>query len=185
MTTRARIIAASTFLLALALPAIARAQDATTTTSTESASGGGTATGLGIGIQAMLAGPLGPAVVYATESFHIEGMFSFADDGGDNSDLDVGGRFYWHLHQATSADFSIGGGVGLEMLSENGPMGEEQEATNIFIEGGAEIRFFPVPNVSLSASLGVIVATGDADGFAATGQLIGGVGIAYFFSGGR
>lgn len=148
---------------------------------TSSASGEPLGTSLGVGIHAMLTGPFGPAIVYNMKLFHIEGLLAFESNGATN--LAVGGRFWFHAHQTASSTLSVGGGIGFTS-TETEPIPPEtrsEDATNILLEGGAQIRFFPVPNVAVSASAGLAVLSGDADLFALTGQLTGGAGLTYFF----
>jgi hypothetical protein len=133
---------------------------------------------LGVGVNAMLSGGglIGPSVVYDTGVFHIEGLLGFEDNG--QTRFDVGGRFWYHIHSAQSADFSLGGGLGV--ISVN-PEGDDDGTTDIEIDAGAQMRAFIVPNVAVSVSLGLVVLTGDADAIAITGDLVGGAGIAYYF----
>jgi hypothetical protein len=129
----------------------------------------------------MLTGPFGPAIVYNMKLFHIEGLLAFESNGATN--LAVGGRFWFHAHQTAASTLSLGGGVGFTS-TETEPIPPEtrsDDQTNVLLEGGAQIRFFPVSNVAISASAGLAVLSGDADLFALTGQLTGGAGLTYFF----
>jgi hypothetical protein len=132
----------------------------------------------GVGVNTMLdiEGPLGPSVIYDTGVFHVEGLLGFQDNG--QTRFDIGGRFWYHIHAAQSADFSLGGGLGVVSID---PGGEDDNITNIEIDGGAQLRAFIVPNVALSVSLGLAVLTGDADAISITGDLFGSAGIAYYF----
>ncbi len=134
---------------------------------------------LGVGIQTMLLqdGPFGPAVIYDAGMFHLEGLFGFADDDATTR-FDLGGRFWYHIHSAASADFSLGGGLGVVSID---PEGDAEGTTDIEIDAGAQIRAFLVPNVAVSASLGLAILTGDGDFIAITGDLVGNAGIAYYF----
>jgi len=153
----------------------------------ESGSRGGTqATGFGIGAETMLpdtygiGGLGGLTVVYDAGLFHVEGILGFVDypDNADGTDLDVGGRFLYHIHEAASADFSIGGGVGMHhvFLDNN-----RNDVNDFILEGLIQMRAFIVPNVALSGSAGVTATAGDDDLFAVTSQLLGAVGITYYF----
>jgi len=129
----------------------------------------------------MLTGPFGPAIVYNMNRFHIEGLLAFESNGATN--IALGGRFWFHAHQTAASTLSVGGGIGFNSV-ESEPIPPETRTdtqTNILLEGGAQIRFFPVPNVAISASAGLAVLSGDADMFALTGQLTGGAGLTYFF----
>jgi hypothetical protein len=134
---------------------------------------------LGVGVTTMLDinGPLGPSVVYDTGVFHIEGLLGFEDNDAETR-FDVGGRFWYHIHSAQSADFSLGGGLGVISIN---PEGDGDGTTDVEIDGGAQMRAFIVPNVALSVSLGLAVLTGDADAISITGDLFGAAGIAYYF----
>ena len=145
----------------------------------ESAGGatGASPGGIGVGAEAMLTGPTGLAVIYDAGSFHIDGILGFADPGGNDSFLVIGGRFLYHLHSAEAADFSIGGGLGLDnTFRDNG-----DDDTDFVLEGLVQLRAFIVSNVALSASAGVAAVAGDGDLFLVGGQLVGSVGIAYYF----
>lgn len=139
-------------------------------------------TAFGVGIHAMLTGPTGPSLVYNASRFHIEGIIAFVDAEG--TDLAIGGRAWFHVHQTKNSSLSLGGGLAIvntdsEMVVD--PTRPAQDGdTNINLEGGAQIRFFATENVALSASVGLAVVTGDADVIALTGQLTGAVGLTYF-----
>jgi hypothetical protein len=136
----------------------------------------GSGGGLGVGVHAMLLGAVGPAVVYDTGVFHIEGLLAFASNG--ETQIDVGGRFWYHVHSSQAADFSLGGGLGVQSID---PEGDVEGTTDIEIDAGVQVRVFLVPNVSLSASAGLGIITGDADFLALTGDLTGDTGLTYFF----
>src|SRR5262245_46114171 len=74
--------------------------------------------------------------------FHVGGFLGFSD-GGDDDDTDValGGRFYYHLHSTAMADFGIGGGVGLAFIGDRTPMVDEGK-TGLLVEPGLQIRAF-------------------------------------------
>lgn len=131
---------------------------------------------LGVGASAMLTGPLGPSVVYDAGLFHIEGIFGFASNG--STDFALGGRFWYHLSTAPSADFSLGGGLGVTSTDPDGP---PEGTTDVHIDVGAQIRVFLVPNVALSAAAGLAIISGDADLVGIFGDLVGDAGITYYF----
>ena len=165
-----------TCALAVALPLIvAQAGSALAQEGSTGRSGGN----LGVGVHAMLdgGGPFGPAIVYDTGIFHIEGLVGFADTDGA-TEFDVGGRFWYHINSSQSADFSLGGGLGVTSID---PEGEAEGTTDIEIDVGAQLRAFIVPNVALSASLGLAIITGDNDVISLTGDLTGAAGVTYFF----
>lgn len=176
-------------LLTLA-PTVAFAEDLDnsweTTTSSSGDSGGNSGTavsagdghGIGVGVAAMITGPQGIQIVYDKSAFHIEGILAFADAG--TSDLDIGGRFWYHIHSGHRSNFSIGGGLGLARSSMD-VLGMSVDTTTIHIDLGAEIRAFVTDNVALSADLGLSVLADDGDGFLLGGSLIGAGSITYFF----
>ena len=158
--------------LALAIPLLLA--QAGSAEAQENRSGGN----LGVGVHTMLLpDSFGPAVVYDAGIFHIEGLFAFADDD-ETTRFDLGGRFWYHIHSAASADFSLGGGLGVVSID---PEGGGEGTTDIEIDAGAQIRAFLVPNVAVSGSLGLAILTGDGDFIGITGDLVGTAGIAYYF----
>jgi hypothetical protein len=164
----------------LALPRTAAAQ-------------GSEASGLGVGVQAMLAAfddefavgdvffeipaLAGPAVTYQTPKFHIDGILSYGDSDALTT-LGLGGRFYYELHSTQASDLSVGGGLGFL----NVDFGDESD-TAILFEAGGKIRAFLAPSVAFNASvgLGYISGLGEQDLILFGGQLLGTIGISYFF----
>jgi hypothetical protein len=139
---------------------------------------GGAGGGFGVGVVAMLTGPFGAEVVYDPGRFHVEGILGFRSLEDSQTDIAVGGRFWWHLHTSTAADFSLGGGLGIVLSDREDP---QEDQTDIHVDGGAQVRTFVVPNVALAASLGLAIVSGDADFVGITGQLFGSIGATYFF----
>ncbi len=151
-----------------------------------SAQSAGGNTGFGLGVEAMLAGPAGPALVYQADKFHITAIFAF-DTGVDdnfllsNDEITVGGRFLYQLHSfGDVSDFSVGGGLGIDDDSGGG------DDIDIYFEGLAQIRAFIVPNVAIHTSLGVVAESDDEGNdrnleVALTGQLQAAFGVTYFF----
>lgn len=179
------------FALALALPATqlvpARAQAQETPPPppppAQTSSGGGA--GLGIGAFGFLSGMSGAAVVYDLARFHVEGMFGFdnRDNGpaADSTDYNFGVRGWYHLHQGSNSDFSLGGGIGLAMNSAG-----NMSNTATLIEPGALARVFLTSNFALHGTAGVRMVFGDSVngnqvGFGLAGQLVTGFGFTYFF----
>jgi hypothetical protein len=143
------------------------------------------ARGIGVGAEATLTGIVGGTFVYDAEAFHIDALLggSFAPD---TSTLAVAGRFFFPIHRSQSADFSIGPGIGLQHVvihDPDGPGPRTSESSNpIHLEGAAQIRAFIVPNVALSASVGLgTVLTKDNNTLTIGGQLGGSFGVTYFF----
>lgn len=154
---------------------------------------GSEASGIGVGVQAMLAAfdddfavgetffaipPLaGPAVTYQTPQFHIDGILSYGDNDALTT-LGLGGRFYYELHSTQASDLSVGGGLGFLNID----FGDESD-TAILFEAGGKIRAFLAPSVAFNASvgLGYISGLGEQDLILFGGQLLGTIGITYFF----
>jgi hypothetical protein len=138
--------------------------------------------GLGVGAAAMLRGPSGLNVVFDAGRWHADAILAIAgDDGGvagGGTSIDLGARGWFHLHNGANSDFSLGGGLGFQMVDPDGP-GESVNFVTIDI--GAQIRAFVTSNVALSAFGGLTVLAGDADGFALDGQPVGVLGLTYFF----
>lgn len=137
------------------------------------AEAGGSAGTIGVGAEYQLAGPGGASMNYDAGDFHVGGFLGFADaDGDDNTVFQVGGRFFWHVHSTTDADFSVGGSLGIVSVPDMGPNNDRN--TLVFVEPGVQIRVFLAANVALSATTGVTLGVVDADGVAITGSTIGG-----------
>jgi hypothetical protein len=134
--------------------------------------------GLGVGVEATLTGLTGAALVYDAGAFRIDGVLGLANRG--DSDFFIAGRFWYVLHTGDNSDFSIGGGLGIE--DDNGGPNDDGDDLDIHIEAGAQIRAFLTTNVALSVSggFGVIIDEGD-DFLGFGGQLVGAMGVTYFF----
>ena len=175
MRIRLAVVLGALSLAFLAAPRAARAQ-------------GSEGSGIGVGVQAMvssgvdlgaggLGGLAGPAVVYQAPNFHVDGILSFASNGATS--IGVGGRFFYELHSTQASDLSVGGGLGFVNLDPDGP---GDGTTLIHFEIGGKIRAFLAPSVAISASAGFgFVSTDEDDPLFLTGQLLGTVGITYFF----
>jgi hypothetical protein len=113
--------------------------------------------------------------------FHIDGLFGMSRniDGNDNDNTRVnfGARFWYHIHAASFADFSMGGGLLVDTFRTN------DRFTDFLFDLGAQIRAFIVPNVALigSVGLGLNFRDGESDQMTIGGKTLGSVGIAYFF----
>ncbi len=155
---------------------------------------GGSPASIGVGAEFQLSGAGGASMNYDAGDFHVGGFLGFADsDGDDNTVFTVGGRFYYHLHSTTDADFGLGGSLGVVSQPEGG--GSDNRNTLVFVEPGIQIRVFLAANVALSASTGIVLGVVDADGVAITGSagtgsfsvssggiaFGGGVGLHYYF----
>ncbi len=155
---------------------------------------GSEASGIGVGVQAMLAAfdddlqvapdvfvPIpalaGPTVTYQTPKWHIDGIISYGDNDFLTT-LGLGGRFFYELHSTQASDLSVGGGLGFM----NVDFGDDSD-TAILIEAGGKLRAFLAPSVAVNASVGIgyITGLGDQDFILFGGQLLGTIGITYFF----
>ncbi len=147
------------------------------------AAAGGSPGSLGVGAEYTLLGIGGASVNFDQGDFHAGGFFGYRSDGpstdDENYELDLGGRFFYHLHSTAMSDFSLGGQLGLQLLNDALPGGED--ATVVEIDLGAQIRVFVVSNVALSATVGLAIGTADAEEVQVRGNVIGDVGIHYYF----
>ncbi len=127
---------------------------------------GGTTFGLG-----------GPSINYDAGKFHVGGFLSVSDPGGpDNTTVEFGGRFFYHVHSTAMTDFGVGGSLGIL----NYDAGNDRN-TAMFIEPGFQIRVFLQSNVALSFSAGLAIGAADADGVYLIGDAVGGAGLHYYF----
>ena len=180
------------FLLVAALPLRALAQDDPSGTPEPGSGGSGMIAtdgtrSIGVGVEQTLGGIGSATFVYDAGRWHIDALLGFrtVDVGADDyREISLAGRFFFTIHRAERADFSIGGGIGLintDLADEGG--------TAIHLEGAAKIRAFLVPNVALSASLGLLIVASDdedliddADTISlGNAQLGGAFGLTYFF----
>ena len=136
-----------------------------------------TRTGVGVGAEALLLTPPGAAVSYDAASWRLDGMLGFYENTGGDQIL-IGARVLFPLHTSDGADFSLGGGLGII----NREAGGGDNETDIHLEGDAQIRAFITSNVAVITTLGVAVAVTDGDDpFVVTGDLLGSVGVLYYF----
>jgi hypothetical protein len=184
-----------TFLMFLTVsstlaPALAWAQPPVVSepTSTARFVGATTGSGRGLGIGAValfqpLAGDVSNTVPNMLVTwgdsggrFHLDGLFGLRHTSA--TDFDLGVRGWYHIHAASSADFSLG--LGLGMVRRGGAAGAQWDFE---MEIGAQIRAFIVSNVALLGSVGMalyVPDTGDTV-IQFSGNLVGTLGAAYFF----
>jgi hypothetical protein len=121
--------------------------------------------------------------------FHIDGLFGLVSTGGrsgggntstGNTAFDLGVRGWYHVHAASAADFSVGGGFGLVSWKPAPPTGRQYDFE---LELGSQMRVFIVPNVALLGSLGMGIYFPDSGSTTVSfsGSLVGSVGVAYYF----
>jgi hypothetical protein len=135
---------------------------------------------IGVGAEFQINGIGGASMNYDAGQFHVGGFFGFQDPpGGDNTEYEIGGRFFWHVHKSAMADFGIGGGLGIESVPPGGAGGDRQ--TGLWLEPSFQIRAFIASNVALSFTAGIVIGAVDADTKAITGTPTGGAGIHYYF----
>jgi hypothetical protein len=143
------------------------------------ASAGGAANTIGVGTEFQLSGVGGLSVNYDAGKFHAGGFVGLADPTGpSNTQFDIGGRFFFHVAATASADFSVGGSIGIR---NQGQGAGNDSTTGVFIEPGFQIRAFIVPNVALSFTGGLSIGAADADGLILDSQIIGIGGVHYYF----
>jgi hypothetical protein len=144
------------------------------------AAAGGQSGTIGVGAEADLRNIGGLSVNFDGGMFHAGGFLGFSDDldNNDTTAFEVGGRFYYHLHSTAMSDFGVGAQLGILNID---PPGDGDSLTGIFIQPGFQIRMFVASNVALSASGGINISAGDADGLLVEGDLVGGLGVHYYF----
>ena len=180
-------------------PAVAFAQitPAPEPTSRATVTGATTGNGRGFGLGAvelLLAGTSPAPNILMTWGdwrgrFHIDGLFGLVSTGGrsgggntstGNTAFDLGVRGWYHVHAASAADFSVGGGFGLVSWKPAPPTGRQYDFE---LELGSQMRVFIVPNVALLGSLGMGIYFPDSGSTTVSfsGSLVGSVGVAYYF----
>ena len=190
---RRMIHVASTFLVAAILtlsPAQAQSTEASASLSPAASSHG---RGIGVGAVTMLNGFDGALVTYGSAGggFHADGFFGlrhYNPNGNNTTSFSIGGRFWYHVHAAQFADFSLGGGLGLLHWNTNPGNPGNDSRLDLALQVGGQIRAFIVPNVALLADLGLGVTFSQTDDLLIGAQSVGGgrfvagtLGIAYFF----
>jgi hypothetical protein len=159
------------------------------------ASAGGQPGSFGVGAEFQLSGLGGLSANYDAGKFHAGGFIGFSDPAGpNNTTVDVGGRFFFHVASTAMSDFSIGGGLGIESGYDNPGNPMSTRHTFLFLEPSFQIRAFIASNVALSFTGGIEIGTVDASevrviGGSATGNVNGGAlgnvtgeaGIHYYF----
>ena len=152
--------------------------------------------GLGVGAITMLNGASGVLGTWGTGGFHVDGFLGLHHykPGGNNTssttDVAFGARGWYHLHAASFADFSLGGGIGFTRWVQNPGAANEDSHLDVSVEVGGQIRAFIVPNVALMGDMGFGMTFGRNDdilfgaqswGGGGRGFVQGSLGIAYFF----
>jgi len=146
------------------------------------ASAGGQPGSIGVGAEFQLSGIGGLSVNFDAGRFHAGGFIGFIDPaGGNNTTVDIGGRFFFHVATSAMSDFSIGGGLGIRSEYRNvGGMGPTRQ-TDLFLEPSFQIRAFVASNVALSFTGGITIGTIDESEVDITAQETGIAGVHYYF----
>jgi hypothetical protein len=143
------------------------------------ASAGGQPGSIGVGTEIQVSGLGGLSVNYDVGKFHVGGFIGFDDPaGGNNTRIDIGGRFFFHVASTASSDFSIGGGLGIR---NQGNAPGNGSTTSLFLEPSFQIRAFITSNVALSFTGGLSIGAADASRLTIDGQVQGVAGIHYYF----
>jgi hypothetical protein len=149
---------------------------------------GGQPNSIGVGAEFQASGLGGLSANYDAGRFHAGGFFGYLHPGGNNdTTVDFGGRFFFHLASTASADFSVGGSLGIE--TANDAPGNPNRHTDVFIEPAFQIRAFIVPNVALSFTGGIVIGAADSSELDVTtsnsgnivGRMTGMAGVHYYF----
>jgi hypothetical protein len=146
------------------------------------ASAGGQPGSFGVGAEFQLSGIGGLSANYDAGKFHVGGFLGFFDPQGvNNTTVDIGGRFFYHVAASAMSDFSVGGGLGIQSIYANPGNPGSARLTNVFIEPSFQIRAFVVSNVAVSFTGGIEIGTVDASEVNVTGNIIGEAGVHYYF----
>ena len=203
---RRTILILSLFVAAATLTASSAYAQSSTATATVSSASSGHGRGFGVGAVTMLNGTSGTLFTWGSSGggLHVDGIFGLHHYRDPNlnytTSFAVGGRFWYHVHAASFADLSLGGGFGITSWTfDPGPTPAfaNDSRVDISIEVGAQIRAFIVPNVALIADIGfganfgnedniligghTVTGAGEPEGAGANNFVLGTLGIAYFF----
>ena len=190
---RRMILVASTFLIAAFLTVSSAQAQSTEATATITPAASGHGRGFGAGAITMLNGTSGALVTWGSPGggFHADGFFGlhhYNQNATNTTSFSVGGRFWYHVHAAAFADFSLGGGLGIHRYETDPGRPGNTHRNDVSLEVGGQLRAFIVPNVALIADLGLGITFSNNDDILIGGQNVGGgdfvagtLGIAYFF----
>ncbi len=149
--------------------------------------------GPGVGAVTMLNGMDGAMFTWGSGGWHMDALFGlrhYRPNAGNSytTAFSLGGRFWYHVHAAQFADFSLGGGLGLVRYETNPGNPGNDDRLDLLLQVGGQMRAFIVPNVALLADVGIGAYFGPDDNILIGGNSIGGggfvqgtLGIAYFF----
>jgi hypothetical protein len=146
------------------------------------ASAGGEAGSIGVGAEFQLSNIGGVSANYDAGAFHVGGFLGFSDPAGiNNTTVDFGGRFFFHVASTATSDFSVGGGLGIQSVYDDPGDPGATRLTNLFLEPSFQIRAFITSNVALSFTGGISIGTIDASGVNITGDFNANAGVHYYF----
>lgn len=146
------------------------------------ASAGGQPGSVGVGAEFELSNLGGLSANYDAGKFHVGGFIGFFDPAGTNNTVvDIGGRFFFHVASTAMSDFSVGGGLGIESAYDQPGDPNSNRHTDLFLEPSFQIRAFIASNVALSFTGGISIGTIDASQVRITGDFNGNAGIHYYF----
>ncbi len=161
------------------------------------AEAGGSANSFGVGAEYQLSGLGGASMNYDAGAFHVGPVLSYYDPPGpSNYVLELGGRFFYHIHSTAMSDFGLGGGLGIASVPAGAMAMNTNRQTYVFLEPAFQIRLFIASNVALSFTAGITIGVVDASGVGFTGQGVssgvfvvggnavgfsGGAGVHYYF----
>jgi hypothetical protein len=152
------------------------------------ASAGGSEGSIGVGAEEIFNFNLGGTTFrlgglsanYDMGQFHVGALLGFFDNGGnDDTDVFIGGRFYYHVHSTAMADFGIGATATMGFIGD-GDMNTDN-AQVMLLEPGFQIRAFIASNVALSFTGGLTLGLIDADGVSITADPTASAGFHYYF----
>jgi hypothetical protein len=149
---------------------------------------GGSEGSLGIGADEIFNVNIGAATLrvgavsgdYDAGKFDLGGFLGFYDNGGnDDTDVFLGGRFYFHIASTSMADFGLGGTGFLGFIGDGDPNTDNTQV--MILEPGFQVRAFIASNVALSFTGGISLGLMDADGVTISGDPTGSAGFHYYF----
>ena len=144
---------------------------------------GGQPNSIGVGAELQISGVGGLSINYDAGRFHAGGFFGYFDpQGPNNSTVDIGGRFFFHVASTATSDFSLGGSIGIENAND---ANTNNRHTDVFLEPSFQIRAFIVSNVALSFTGGIVIGAADISELDLTsntsGRVTGMAGVHYYF----
>jgi hypothetical protein len=149
-----------------------------------SAFAGGSKGSIGVGVDVPLAsgdgGGLSEASVdYDAGQFNAGAGLGIADpDGPSNTQVDVSGRFYFHVASSAMADFGVGGDLLFQNIQHGPNMGS---SANFFLDPGIQVRAFIASNVAIIFTAGLSIGIGDDKAVFFGGNPVADCGFRYYF----